>query len=116
VTHEDAIIGIAMGAAGIFLGLRGAEFYSLGPGRRPKPGTRTIPRWFGQFWCIGIGAWLIYWSLPGLRGSWHWRDLGDDWWLLPFFGVVCMLNLMLSEPESETEIQSLHLGPNANDN
>lgn len=109
------MIGIAMGAAAIFFGVRATEFYALGPRQRPKPNTKTIPRWFGRLWCIGIGALLIFWSVPDLRGPWHWPDLWADWWVLPFVGVVCVFNLILSESESEGEIQSLDLGPNDND-
>jgi hypothetical protein len=47
--------------------------------------------------------------------SWHWHDFWDDWWLVPFLGVVCVLNLMLSESESEGEIQSLNLAQKEND-
>jgi hypothetical protein len=47
--------------------------------------------------------------------SWHWHDFWDDWWLVPFLGVVCALNLMLSESESEGEIQSLNLAQKEND-
>jgi hypothetical protein len=115
VTHADAIIGLAIGAAAIVCGVGATEFYALGPGQRPKPPTKTISRWFGQLWCFGIGALLIFWSLPNLRGSWHWHDLWDDWWLVPFVGVVCVLNLMLSESGSEGEIQSLNLAPKKND-
>jgi hypothetical protein len=104
-----------MGAAAIVLGARATEFYALGPGQRPKPSTKPIPRWFGVLWCIGTGVLLISWGLPGLRGSWHWRDIWDDWRLVPILGVVCVLNLMLSESGSEAEIQSLHLGPNEDD-
>ena len=64
---------------------------------------------------VGIGALLIFWSLPNLRGSWHWHDFWDDWWLVPFLGVVCVLNLMLSESESEGEIQSLNIAQKEND-
>jgi hypothetical protein len=109
------MIGIAAAAAALVFGAGGTEFYALGPGQRPKPSTKTIPQWFGRLWCIGIGVLLISWCLPDLRGSWHWFDLWGDSWLLPFLGVVCVLNLMLSESGSEGEIQSLHLGPNEND-
>jgi len=101
-----------MGATATVFGLRATKFYALGPGQRPKATTKTIPRWFGRLSCIGIGAFLVCWSLPGLRGSWSWSDIWADWWLLPFFGVVFMVSMMLSEPEPEAEIQSLHLGPN----
>ena len=109
------MIGILIGAAAIVCGAGATEFYALGPGQRPKPSTNTIPRWFGRLWCYGIGALLIFWSLPNLRGSWHWHDFLDDWWLVPFMGVVCVLNLMLSESESDGEIQSLNLAPKGND-
>jgi len=109
VTHADAIIGLAIGAAAIVCGVGATEFYALGPAQSPKPNTRTIPRWFGRLWCFGIGTLSIFWSLPNLRGPWHWRDFLDDWWLMPFLGVVCVLNLMLSESGFEGEIQSLNL-------
>jgi hypothetical protein len=115
VTHADAMIGIVIGAAATVCGVGATEFYALGPGQRPMPSTKTIPRWFGQLWCYGIGVLLIFWSLPNLRGSWHWHDFWDDWWLVPFLGVVCVLNLMLSESESDGEIQSLNLAPKKND-
>ena len=114
MSHADAMIGIAMGSAALVLGVKATDFYALGPGQRPKPATKTIPRWFGRLWFIGMGVFLICWSLPGLRGDWHWRDLLADWWLLAFFGVVCVLNLMFSESGSEVEIQS-QLGPKQND-
>ena len=109
MTHADAIVGIAIGAAAIAFGVRAMMFYPLGPGQRPKPSTKTIPRWLGRLWSIGIGAWLIFGSIPNLRGLWYWRDLWADWWLLPFVGVACVLNLMLRESESEGEVQSLQL-------
>ncbi len=115
MTHADAMIGLAIGAAAIVCGVGAREFYALGPGQRPKPSTKTIRRWFGQLWCLGIGALLIFWSLSNLRGSWHWHDFWNDWWLVPFLGVVCVLNLMLSESESEGEIQSLNLARKEND-
>ncbi|RSL17133.1 hypothetical protein EDE15_2661 [Edaphobacter aggregans] len=102
------MIGLMIGAAAIACGV-GAR------GQRPKLGTKTIPRWFGQLWCFGIGALSIFWSLPNLRGSWHRHDFFDDWWLVPFLGVVCVLNLILSESESDGEIQSLNLAPHKND-
>ena len=97
MTHADAMIGRAIGAAAIVCGVGAREFCSLGPGQRPKPSTKTIRRWFGQLWSLGIGVVLIFWSLPNLRGSWHWHDFWDDWWLVPFLGVVCVLNLAQRE-------------------
>ena len=114
MTHADAMIGLVIGAAAIVCGVGAREFYALGPGQRTKPRTKTIPRWLGQLWCFGLGALLILWFLPNLRGSWHWHDFFDDWWLVPFLGVVCVLNLIWSESESEGEIQSLNLAPNRN--
>ena len=51
VTHADAMIGLAIGAAAIVCGVGAREFYALGPGQRPS--TKTIRRWFGQLWCFG---------------------------------------------------------------
>jgi hypothetical protein len=115
VTHADAIIGIAIGVAAIVFGVKATEFYALGPGQRPKPSTKPVSRWFGKVWYIGIGVLAISWSLPSLHGPWYWSDLWADWWLLPFLGVVCVLNLMLSESSSEGEIQTLQIGTNEKD-
>ena len=115
MTHADAMIELAIGAAAIVCGVGVREFYALDLGQHPKPSTKTIRRWFGQLWCFGIGALLIFWSLPNLRGSWHWHDFWDDRWLVPCLGVVCVLNLMLSESESEGEIQSLNIAQKEND-
>ena len=109
MTHADAMIGLAIGAAAIVCGVGAREFYALGPGQRPS--TKTSDGGSDSCGASGIGALLILWSLPNLLGSWHWHDFWDDWWLVPFLGVVCVLNLMLSESESEGKIQSLNPCP-----
>ena len=104
-----------MGMASIVFGVRGTKFYARGLGKHLKLSFKAIPLWFGQLWCVGVGALLVCWSLPRLRGPWHWAYLWADWWLLPFFGVVCVLSLMLSESASDAKIQSLHLDTEKND-
>lgn len=116
MSHADAMIGIAMGSAALVVGVRATDFYALGPGQRPKPATKTIPRWFGRLWFIGMGAFLICWSLPGLRGDWHWRDLLADWWVFAFIGAAwaatrffSLFSATVGEESSEHQFQLLGL-------
>ena len=110
--HVEAVMAIAAGTGSIVVGLRSKVFYALGPGQRPKPTTKAMPRWFGRLWFIAIGALMIYWSLPSLSGRWRWSDLWADWWLVAFFGAVWVVGSALnrmkaSEPTSG--IQALEL-------
>jgi hypothetical protein len=112
VDHVEAVVIIAAGAGSIVMGLRSKVFYALGPGQRPRPTTKAMPRWLGRLWCIAVGGLMIYWSLPSLSGRWRWSDLWADWWLFAFFGapwiVSSVLNRMrASEPKSG--IQTLDL-------
>jgi hypothetical protein len=116
MTHADAIIGIALAATAITVGLIGTEFYALGPGQRPRANTKTISRWFGRSWFIGIGGMLLFRSLQGLRGTWHWRDLWADWWLLVLIVVAWsvsslfrLFKTLAGHESSKNEPQSLHL-------
>src|SRR6185437_7769806 len=95
--------------------------YALGPGQRPKANTKTIPQWFGRSWFIGIGGLSIFWSLQRIRGTWHWRDLWADWWLLVFIVVAWALSRLFRRFEvfaghesSECDPQSLHLDRSEN--
>lgn len=89
MNHEDALIAIAIGVAAIITGMgKKGEFYALGPGQRPKPDTKPIPRWFGRLWFVGGGGLVIYWSVPSLGGTWRWSDLWVDWWLFALLAAV----------------------------
>src|SRR5215467_7561703 len=96
MNHEEAVIEIAIGISAIVFGLgHKGGFYALGPGQRPKPNTKTVPRWFGRIWFMGCGGVMIYWGVPSLRGAWHWSDLWADWWLFAFFGTVWLAKSLL---------------------
>jgi len=115
MNHEEAVMAIVAGVGSILTGLgKKGEFHALGPGQRPKPDTKPLPRWFGRLWFVGIGGLFVYWSLPSLRGAWRWSDLWADWWLFAVLVAVWVgRNLLqrcgLREPKSG--VQTLDLGP-----
>ena len=113
MNHAEGIIGLIMGLGSILLGLTGREFYALGPGQRPRPKTRRIPRWFGVLWFGAFGCLLIYWSVPALTGRWVRRDLYGGVWIIAFLGVAWLLNKALGRLASglyrENPIQTLSL-------
>jgi hypothetical protein len=100
MNHAEAIVGTAAGLTAVWMGLTGKKFYALGPGQRPRPKTKTIPKWIGRPWFVVVGGFFLYSSMASLRGTWRWSDLKDAWWIALFLGGVWLLNLALATLES----------------
>lgn len=122
MNHEEAVMAITVGVGSIIaaLGKKG-EFHALGPGQRPKPDTKSLPRWFGRLGFIGIGALCIYWGLPSLRGTWRWSDLWADWWFFALFAAVWLARTLvlrsgLLEPRSGVQVLDLSRHDDTNRN
>ncbi len=90
--HAGAVLGTFIGCVAIYGGLTKGPFYALGPGQRPTPKTKSWPRWLGCLWFCALGGYILYWSIPALRGSWRWHDLIDAVWIVTFFAGVWGLN------------------------
>jgi len=108
LNHPEALIGVALGIEAIVVGMaRKGDFHALGPGQRPTPGTKTIPRWLGRLWFFGWGCVVLYWCVPRLLGRWYWRELWADWWIAVFVVIVWLLKKLrdsqAEKPDAEHE-------------
>ena len=100
VTHTDAALALGIGLAAILMGCFGEKFYAIGPGQRPTERTRTIPKWVGRTWCIGLGSIIVFLNFRLVLGPWNHRDVREAFRLAAFFGIVLLLNFFVRELKS----------------
>ena len=100
VSHTDAAFGLTLGLAAILMGCFGEKFYAFGPGQRPTERTRTIPKWVGRTWCIGLGSILVFWNFRLVLGPWNSGDIREAFRLVAIFCIMLLLSFVVRELKS----------------